>query len=127
MTQKTVELIAKEDGRYGVGALKFVHEGLGDTIRSIRDLEDENSETRHISGQELARGIALLAAKRWGLLAKMVLNRWGVRTTRDIGEIVYLMIEHKWMTAQDSDHIEDFDNVYDFEQVFEKQYKFEIK
>ena len=57
----------------------------------------------------------------------MVLNYWGIKTTRDLGEIVYLMIHHEWMTSQDTDRIEDFDAVYEFPQVFEKNYHIEIK
>jgi len=125
--KKTLEEISRLDGRFDVKALKFVFEGLGHTIQRIRNEEEEPSEPRHITGAELAEGIAELAVERWGRLARMVFNIWGVRTTRDIGEIVYLMIAHKWMAAQESDTIEDFDNVYDFEQVFEKQYRFELQ
>ncbi len=126
--KETLEEISRQDGRYDAKALKFVFDGLGHTIQRIREAEEEGLERpRHITGAELAEGIAHLAVERWGLLARMVLNHWGLKTTRDIGEIVYLMIAHKWMTAQESDHIEDFDNVYDFEQIFEKQYRFEIK
>ncbi len=126
--KKTLEEISCQDGRYDTKALKFVFEGLGHTIRRIREAEEEDQESpRHITGAELAEGIAQLAVERWGLLARMVLNQWGLKTTRDLGEIVYLMIANKWMTAQESDRIEDFDNVFDFEQVFEKQYRLEIK
>ena len=75
----------------------------------------------------MASGIADLALERWGRLARLVLNQWGVKTTRDIGDIVYLMIENQWMTAQESDTIEDFDDVFDFEQVFEKNFDLEIR
>ncbi len=124
--KQTLEEIAGRDGRFDVKALKFVFDGLGQTIQAIREAEESEDRPRHITGGELAEGIARLAVDRWGRLARMVFNHWGVETTRDIGEIVYLMIEHEWMTAQDSDHVEDFDDVYDFEQVFEKQYRFEI-
>ena len=124
--KKTIEEIAAEDGRYNTQALKFVYEGLGATIRKIKEATDQD-QPRHISPDEFSRGLALLAIERWGRLSRMVLNRWGVNTTRDLGEIVYLMIDHKWMTAQETDRIEDFDNVYNFEQVFEKQFKFELQ
>lgn len=124
--KKTIEQIAQEDGRYDIKALKFVFDGLGETIREIREESECDSGTRHITGAELARGIASLARQRWGFLANMVLNRWGVSTTRDMGEIVYLMIKHNWMTAQETDRIEDFDDVYDFCEVFEKRFRFEM-
>ena len=122
----TIEEIAKDDGRYDAKALRFIYEGLGKTVQKIREDESEQDVPRHISGQELATGLARLATQRWGRLAKMVLNRWSVKTTRDMGEIVYLMISHNWMSAQDSDTIEDFDDVFDFEDVFEKRYRHEL-
>ena len=124
--KKTSEEIATEDGRDNAEALKFVYEGLGATIRKIKEADDQD-QPRHISPDEFSKGLARLAIERWGRLSRMVLNRWGVNTTRDLGEIVFLMIDHKWMTAQETDRIEDFDNVYNFEQVFEKQFKFDLQ
>ena len=125
--KKTIEEIAKEDGRYDPRALKFVFEGLATTIDKIREAEGPESSGRHISGQELSWGLADVAKDRWGRLSAMVLNQWGVHTTRDLGEIVYLMIDYEWMTSQESDTIEDFDDVFDFIEVFEKQYVIEIR
>ena len=124
--KQTIEEIAGEDGRYAVGALKFVYEGLGATIRQIREAQGQD-QPHHITGVELSKGLAQLAIERWGRLSRMVLNHWGVRTTRDLGEIVYLMIHHQWMTAQETDNVEDFDDVYDFEDIFEKQFKFKLQ
>lgn len=124
--RKTIEEIATEDGRYNAEALKFVYEGLGATIQKIREAQDEGQPS-HITGADFSRGLAKLAIERWGRLSRMVLNRWGVNTTRDLGEIVYLMIQHQWMTAQETDMIEDFDDVYNFEDVFEKQFEFKLQ
>ncbi len=124
--KKTMEEVAAEDGRFDARALKFVFEGLAATIDQIRQEEDPESMPRHITGQELAWGLGEVARKRWGRLAAMVLGQWGVRSTRDFGEIVYLMIESGWMTSQETDTIEDFDNIFDFTEVFENQYTFEV-
>jgi uncharacterized repeat protein (TIGR04138 family) len=124
--RKTIEEIATEDGRYSADALRFVYEGLGATIRKIKEARDQDLPS-HITGAEFSRGLAKLAVERWGRLSRMVLNQWGVRTTRDLGEIVYLMINHEWMTAQETDRIEDFEGVYDFEDVFEKHFKFNLQ
>lgn len=121
--EKSIEQIAWEDGRYDVKALEFVYEGLGQTIQDIRD-NALTPDERHISGQELAEGLGLLAVRRWGKLAKLVLNEWGLYTTRDFGEIVYLMIRNKWMRSQETDQIEDFDHVFDFTTKFETEFHF---
>ncbi len=131
----SIEEIAKQDGRYDPRALKFVFDALGTTVQRLRgrpqqaDEEDDEGEPtpHHISGAQLAQGVAAVAMDRWGRLAKMVLNYWGITTTRDLGEIVYLMIRHEWMTAQETDRIEDFDGVFEFENLFERDYDFEIR
>ena len=124
--KKNIEQIASEDGRYSRGALQFVFEGLGRTIEKIR-MDTDETEERHISGDKLAIGLGDIAQEKWGRLAKVVLNDWGVYTTRDFGEIVYLMIANEWMRAQDEDEIEDFDNVFDFETRFEQSFHFNLK
>lgn len=116
--KKTLEKIAREDGRFSPQTIRFVYEGLTYTANKIV------TEPEHVSGQRLCKGLRQLAIEKWGRLAMLVLNTGGVRTTRDFGEIVYLMIKHKWMSAQPTDSIEDFDNVYDFKTVFKDQFKF---
>ena len=113
-----LDKISEEDGRYSVEAIKFVYEGLGHTVKNLAD------EPRHVSGQILSEGLMKLAIEKWGRLAHLVLSNWNITTTRDFGEIVYLMIEHKWMSAKETDSIDDFNNVYDFNTIFKKQFKF---
>ena len=116
--KKKLEIIAKEDGRYSPDAVKFVYEGLGYTLKKVI------AEPEHIDGQKLCNGLRQLAVEKWGRLAILVLNTWGVRTTKNFGEIVYLMIKNKWMSAQPTDSIDDFNDVYDFKTVFKDQFKF---
>jgi len=116
--KKRLEEIAREDRRFSPQAIRFVHEGLGYTARKIV------SEPGHVSGRTLCEGLRRLAAKKWGRLAMLVLSSWGVKTTRDFGEIVYLMIKHKWMSAQPTDSIDDFNDIYDFKTVFKDQFEF---
>jgi uncharacterized repeat protein (TIGR04138 family) len=116
--KKSLETIAAEDGRYSPQALKFVYEGLGYTVKKM------TVEPTHVSGQTLCKGLKKLAREKWGRLAMLVLNTWGVKTTRDFGEIVFSLIEHKWMSAQPTDSIDDFNDVYDFKTVFKDQLKF---
>ncbi len=113
-----LEKISEQDGRYSHEAIKFVYEGLGYTVKQT------DYEPRHISGQMLCHGLKQLAVERWGRLAKLVLNSWNVTTTRDFGEIVYLMIEHKWMSTTETDSIDDFNNVYNFKTVFKDEFDF---
>jgi len=116
--KKNIQQIAQEDGRFSPQAIKFVYEGLGYTVKK------HTAEPSHISGQKLCEGLKEMAVKKYGRLAMLVLNRWKIKSTHDFGEIVYLMIKHKWMSAQPTDTLEDFDDVYDFKTVFKDQFKF---
>lgn len=116
--KKKLEEIAREDGRFSPKAFKFVYEGLGYTAKK------KPSEPHHVTGQTLCEGLRKLAIKKWGRLAMLVLNTWNIKTTHDFGEIVYLMIKHKWMSAQPTDAIDDFNDVYEFKTAFKDQFKF---
>jgi uncharacterized repeat protein (TIGR04138 family) len=116
--RESIEDIASENSRYSAAAVRFVYEGLDYTIKKLA------AKPGHVSGRMLCEGLKRLALEKWGRLAVLVLNTWGVRTSRDFGEIVFLMIRHEWMSAQPTDTIEDFDDLYDFETVFKKQFKF---
>jgi uncharacterized repeat protein (TIGR04138 family) len=116
--KESIEKIAEQDGRFNAGAMKFVYEGLGYTVQKI------TSEPAHVNGQTLCHGLEKLALEKWGRLAMLVLNNWNIKTTRDFGEMVYLMIEHKWMSEQSTDSIDDFNDVYDFKTVFKDQFSF---
>ena len=116
--KKNLEQIAKEYGRFSPPGIRFVYEGLGYAAKKI------TVEPKHVTGQALCEGLRKLALEKWGRMAMAVLNAWGIKTTRDFGEIVYLMIKHEWMSAQPADSIDDFNDVYDFKTVFKDQFEF---
>jgi uncharacterized repeat protein (TIGR04138 family) len=110
--KKTIEEIAEQDGRYNPKAVRFVYDGLGYTVKKLA------LEPGHVTGQMLCEGLRQMAVEKWGRLAMLVLNTWQIKTTRDLGEIVYLLIQHKWMKAQPTDSIDDFNEVFDFKAAF---------
>jgi uncharacterized repeat protein (TIGR04138 family) len=69
----------------------------------------------HVTGRELCESIRKLALRQYGLLAATVLGHWGIRSTSDIGDIVYNMIATGDLQKTPSDSRADFDNVFDFE------------
>ena len=79
------------------------------------DLDDlAEGPERHVSGQDLCEAIRRYALSQYGLLAKSVLNHWGVHSTNDFGEIVFNLIDIGQMRKTGADRREDFNNVYDF-------------
>ena len=100
---------------YHETAYLFILSGLHYTIENL-------AEPRHISGRELAEGCRDLALERYGLMARTVLGFWGIRSTRDLGQIVFALVECGVLVKQDDDTIDEFEDVYDFQEVFERRY-----
>jgi uncharacterized repeat protein (TIGR04138 family) len=68
----------------------------------------------HVTGQELCESLRRLALRQFGLMAEAVLRHWGIRSTSDIGEIVYNMIATGDLEKTPQDSRADFDNVFEF-------------
>ena len=108
---ETVELMCEKDPRYKPDSYDFVLQALNSTQKKL-------SRAGHISGQELLEGLRESALKQFGPMAKTVLNYWGIHTTVDFGNIVFLMIEYKLLSRTEQDSLKDFENVYDFDSAF---------
>jgi uncharacterized repeat protein (TIGR04138 family) len=99
--------LEKQELHYHPHAYRFVLEALKYSQR-------KSDRPRHVTGRELLMGISELAKKEFGPFALTVLNEWGVRTTRDFGNIVFQLVEVGEVKRTDEDRVEDFDEVYDF-------------
>lgn len=102
--------------QYSPQAYQFVMDALGFTVVQI-------GKRRHVSGRELSLGVRDLALDLWGPMARHVLSSWGIRSTDDIGEIVFVMIQAGLLSKTDEDTKEDFKNIYNFVEAFERQYE----
>lgn len=117
--QKLAQIILRDD-RFGREAYRFVQEGLEFTVQ-------RRGRKGHVTGRELVEGLRDLARERFGLMARTVLNQWGVTQTADFGDIVFNLVEEQIMSKQDSDTRDDFENVYDFEEAFDHGTQIEIE
>lgn len=101
--------------RYDERAYVFV-------LAGIEFLQTRLPERRHVSGTELTRACRDFALEQYGLLAREVLDHWGIRETADFGRIVYAMVDAGLLVTQPGDRIEDFHEVYSFQREFDEQY-----
>jgi uncharacterized repeat protein (TIGR04138 family) len=107
--------IIESDPNYSREAYVFI-------LDSLRSLIESLQEARHVTGQELSAGCRRRALELYGPLARSVLEYWGIRSTEDIGEIVFNLIKANQLTKTEQDSKQDFKNVFDFEEAFEKNY-----
>lgn len=81
---------------------------------------------RHLTGQQLCEAARSYALQQYGFLARTVLGTWGIRSTRDLGEIVFNMIDIGQMRKTRKDKREDFHDVYDFDEAFTRDLSFSV-
>jgi uncharacterized repeat protein (TIGR04138 family) len=123
------EVLAR-DPRYSIHAYAFVLEAIEFTNRNVkkrrhvrtRPASKQRAASWHITGRELCEGVRRLALSQYGLMALLVLDLWGVRSTSDLGEIVYNLIASGEVEKTPSDSRADFDEVFDFETVFRREF-----
>lgn len=117
---EAVARICARDRRYAPEAFLFLHDGL---MRTLKQVQEKEKKPRQISGAELAEGLRSHALAQFGPLAMTVLARWGVRTTRDFGEIVFALLGAGLLGKTEEDRIEDFDRLYDFDAAFRAPFR----
>jgi uncharacterized repeat protein (TIGR04138 family) len=103
--------IRKRDGKYNERAYVFV-------LAALEYAQTKLPERRHLSGVELAWACRDFALEQFGMLANSVLTHWGIHTTEDFGQIVFILIDVGLLARQPSDRLEDFEGVYEFAEVF---------
>lgn len=125
--------LLKDDPRYTLEAYQFVRDALEYAHREMGlGCEEPVSPDRepppeaHLTGQQLCEAIRRYALEQYGYLAKLVLNRWGIHSTGDFGEIVYNLIEIKLMKKSETDQREDFDDQFDFDEAFVRAFEITV-
>lgn len=105
-----------EELPYPPAAYEFVRQGL-DHVSTHRHGQTEG--LRHVSGDELCRGLVDLAQTRWGGLAWLVLSKWHIERTDDFGRMVYAMVARGELSTTDDDRPDHFRSVVDLREALD--------
>jgi uncharacterized repeat protein (TIGR04138 family) len=117
-----IDDIRSTDGRYRREAYLFVVASLGATVQALPPERLDDPIRRHLSGQELLRGVVRLARSEFGALAAAVFGEWGVRHGEDVGNIVFHLVSRGQLSARPEDTIEDFRNGIDLLEVLASEH-----
>ena len=117
---EVVERIVEHDPRYAHNAYGLLREALDFTQQLVH--KKSRGKVRHVTGQELLEGIRDYVLQQFGPMSITVLEEWGIRDSRDIGEVVFNMVENGLLAKTDEDSRADFAKGYDFEEVFRKPF-----
>ncbi len=124
-----LQQIFQAAGGYSPASFTFIRDGLAHTSQLVHGQSGDPSaqsamdlglaeDSRHVDGTQLCLGLRDHAIARYGLLAKSVLNNWGIYETRDFGNIIFALVDANLMRTTDEDSIEDFADVFDFDEDF---------
>lgn len=114
-----MDQIRLRESRYDERAYLFV-------LAALEFCQQRLPDRRHLTGVELAEGCRDLALARYGVLARTVLEHWGVHDCKDLGEIVFTLVDMKMLTSQPSDSKEDFIDAFDFAEAFDVDYPWSV-
>lgn len=103
-----VDGIRARQPRYSREAYGFVMLALGRVVERLPDERRQDPQMRHITGQELLRGVVDLARAEFGVMAPMVFGEWGLQRAADLGEIVFELVGAGQLNARPEDRREDF-------------------
>ena len=113
--EEVIDRLRERHPRYHETAYLFI-------LSALHHVLEQLDQPRHISGRELAEGMRDLALRRYGPMARTVLEHWGIEQTADVGAIVFALVDAGILLKQDDDSPRDFDSLFDFEEAFEENY-----
>lgn len=113
---ETLEQVVARDARYSREAYGFLREAL--EFSQKRRRKSRAAATTHVSAQELLDGFREYSLQQFGPMGLTVLEHWGVRSTGDVGRMVFNLIEVGVFGRSDNDRLEDFENRFSFEEAF---------
>ncbi len=118
---ESIAAICAQDPRYHREVYFFLRDSLEDTIKRRRKSRKE--APTDVAAPELLDGFRLYALKEYGPMAGTVLDYWGIRSTSDVGNLVFNLVEAHVFSKTDRDTPEAFADGFDFETAFDAPFR----
>lgn len=97
---------------------QFLRESLEATIKKRTKGKQTQPVSQHVTASELLDGFRKLALKEFGPMAPTVLDYWGIHSCRDIGTMVFHLVESGAFGRTEEDSPEGFNQGFDFHEAF---------
>ena len=108
-TDSFADIIAKDD-RYNPRAYALL-------MNVIRVLGGDNCD-RHMTGEDILDEFREMTLDQFGPLSYRVLVEWGVKSTEDVGEMIFNLAESHRIGKDEGDTAESFAGGFNFEEAF---------
>jgi uncharacterized repeat protein (TIGR04138 family) len=103
------------NSQYHENAYRFLLDSLEQTRRQPGRVSD-------LSGEELLACVRALAEERFGPLAALVFEKWGVRSGHDFAHMVFELAGRGILVRKDEDLLEHFQGSSSYRSIFEEEY-----
>jgi len=113
---EALDAITTRDNRYDREAYVFLRDALEYTLKKRR--KTQKDAPTDVPASELLDGFRLYALKECGPMTRLVLDYWGVRSSEDIGHLVFNLVQANVFSKTDRDTIEEFRAGFDFDEAF---------
>ena len=111
--EERFEDLVQAEPRFAREAYLFLFEALDFTTRQVHAPESlphsPEQNGQHVNGHDLLEGIRTHAIQQFGCLASAVFESWGVRSSEDVGEMVFQLVDRELMGCRESDDPGDFE------------------
>jgi uncharacterized repeat protein (TIGR04138 family) len=118
---EALERVLAKDTRYTRDAYIFLRDALDFTLKKRR--KSQREEATDVPADELLDGFRLYTLKECGPMSSLVLESWGVRSSEDIGNMVFNLVDTGVFSKTDLDTPEMFRNGFDFDQAFQEPFR----
>lgn len=107
--------ICANDNRYAPNAYHNIFKALAycETVLGCK---------KDLTAKELASAYKDVTLAKYGPLALDVTHHWGIYSTRDIGNIVFNLVNAKLLGTSKGDKLEDFNNIFDLNEEMQVPY-----
>ena len=99
-----VDAIVAKYPEYAPDAYFFMTQALDASVKRFRKPDSDP----HLSAEELYLGFCATALEEYGPMALLVLEHWGIESSKDVGELVYNLIEFGVFGRRSGDYREQF-------------------
>ncbi len=86
-----------------------------------------NDDSNGVTAEQICVVAVEYAVHAYGLMARTILTKLGLRTTGDLGDVVYKMIDAGLVFPSEGESRADFDDVFDLGEELERRFKFHYK
>jgi uncharacterized repeat protein (TIGR04138 family) len=101
--------LAERDHRFPREAYDFIFQSL--KYAMIMDASPPPSRSRHVTARQLVEACESFANETYGASAKSQLKSWGIETSSNVGDLVFLLVENGLFGKREDDQRSDFNHL----------------